>query len=295
MAYNDGIGIGSGNYNPTGWTPGGYQSSSSDFGSGEGSFGAGIPGMGGSNGSGFNWQQMAPGLGAGIGDLFAGFMMGGNNTPNPANSAMPYLNQIPGAMSPYFNPYIKAGQGALGNLQNQYGQLTGQLPSLQNQYSQMTNNPSGVMNNIGSGFHQSPGFQFQTNQALGAANRAAAAGGMLGSPQEQQNIAGTVNGMANQDYYNYLNHAMGMYGQGLQGQQNLYGMGLQGEQGINNMGYGASNEFGQDLMSQLMSQANLSYAGQADQNQAQQGQQGAESGLFGSAIGALAPYAIAAM
>jgi hypothetical protein len=234
-----------------------------------------------------NQQFGQMGMGAGIGDFLGGWFMGGQNYPNPANAGMGYLNQIPGAMSPYFNPYISAGRGALGNLQGQYGQLMSGLPGLQSQYGQMMNNPGGVMNKIGSGFQQSPGYQFQVNQALNAANRASAAGGMLGSPQEQQNIAGTVNGMANQDYYNYLNHGMALYDQGLQGQQGLYDRGLQGEQGLNQMGYGASTDFGQSLGNNLMSQANLAYAGQANQNQMQQGQNGAQAGLFSGGVGDL--------
>lgn len=285
----DDIGIGYGNYNPTGWGTGGYTASPTDFSSGMGNFG----GMSPSAGSGFNWQGMMPGIGAGIGDLLGGLFMGNQSFPNPASAAQPYLNQIPGAIAPYFNPYIQAGQQSIPQLQSQYSQLTSGLPNLQNQLSQMTNNPGGVVNQIGKSFQQSPGYQFQVNQSLGAANRAAAAGGMLGSPQEQQNIAGTVNGLANQDYYNYLNHGMSMYDTGLQGQMGLYGMGLNGLQGMNQLGYGASSEFGNDLMSQLMSQANLMYAGQADQNQAQQGQAGAEAGMFGSmgtALGAAASF-----
>jgi hypothetical protein len=181
--------------------------------------------------------------------------------PNPADAAMPYFNQIPGAISPYLNPYIDAGRMA--------------LPTLMNQYGNLLNNPTGVMNSIGSTFQQSPGYQFQTNQALGAANRAAAAGGMAGSQMEQQNIAGTVNNLANQDYYNYLNHGMDMYSQGLSGLS-----------GINQMGYGASNNMADDLMSMLMSQAQLAYAGQADQNQAAGGMKGDILGAAGSIIGA---------
>lgn len=244
------------------------------------------PSMNGFGGNSFGNMGKSFGMSGGVGDLFAGLMMGNQNYPNAANSGMPYLNRIPGAIAPYFNPYIQAGQSTIPKLQQQYGALTGMLPGIQQQLSQMTNNPGGVVNRIGSSFHQSPGFQFQTNQALGAANRAAAAGGMLGSPQEQQNIAGTVNGMANQDYYNYLNHGMSMYDQGLQGKMGLYGMGLQGEQGMNQLGYGASSEFGNDLMSQLMSQANLAYAGQANQNQFNQQQSGDEAALFGGAANA---------
>lgn len=192
-------------------------------------------------------------LGAGLGGMFGG-------QKNPSDAAMPYLNQIPGQVGQYLNPYISAGASALPNLQQQYGALM---------------NPN-FINQMGQSFQQSPGYQFQVNQATGAANRAAAAGGMLGSPQEQQNLAGSVTGMANQDYYNWLNHAM-----------NAYGMGLQGEQGLAGMGLNASGMMSQDMMDQLMSQANLAYAGQQNQNQMQGGNWGA---LLGGGLGLLGSF-----
>lgn len=203
------------------------------------------------------------------------------NPPNPSDSAMPYYNKIPGMLQQYLGPYAGYGQQAAGGL-NQYmnnGLQAGQ--TLQQQLGQLATNPSGVMNGIGSQFQQSPGYQFQVNQALGAANRAGAAGGMAGSPMEQQNVAGTVTGMANQDYYNYLNHGMDMYGMGLSGLQGMYGTGA-GAAG--NMFSGSANMVG-DLASSLgsayMNQGNLAYAGQANQNQMTQGMIGAAAGFAG--------------
>ena len=205
-----------------------------------------------------NWYQMLMSgglLGSGLAGMFG-------NEKNPANSGMPYLNQIPGMAQGNFNPYIQAGQGAMGTLQQQYGQLM---------------NPN-FINNMGQNFQQSPGYQFGVNQATGAANRAAAAGGMVGSPQEQQNLAGSITGMANQDYYNWMNHAMGAYGQG-----------LQGEQGLAQMGYGASGQLSQEMQDALMSQANLAYTGQQNQNQTQGNNWGSllsgGLGLLGSIFG----------
>lgn len=202
------------------------------------------------------WGGMGDLLGAGL----LGWGMG--NYQNPADAGMPYLNQIGQMLPGYFNPWINAGKSALPQLQQQYGQLL--------------NNPGGVMNRMGAGFQQSPGYQFQTQQALNAANRAAAAGGMAGSPMEQQNIAGTVNQMANQDYYNYLNRAMGLYDQGLSGMNDMSHMGLS-----------ASSNLGEDLASALMSQAQLAYAGAANQNQAQQGSMGGIGGLLSGGLNAM--------
>lgn len=196
-------------------------------------------------------------LGAGIGSTIGG-LIGGLNYKNPGDPAMGYLNQIPGAMGQYYNPYIQTGNRAMGTLENTYNQLL--------------QDPSQIMNKIGGSFQASPGYQYNVNQATNAANQAAAAGGMLGTPQEQQQLAQTVSGLANQDYYNYLNNALGLYGQGLGGLQ-----------GLNQMGYGASGNMAQSLKDVLESQANLSYAAQQAENERNAGQ----GGLWGSLAGGL--------
>ncbi len=224
------------------------------------SINSGIGAMGGAGGGmgGMNWG----GIGTGIGDLWGAWNLNNQSYNNPASAAMPYLNQIGPMAQGYMNPYIQAGNQAMGQLQGQYGQLV--------------NNPGQFMNQMGQSFQQSPGYGFQVNQATNAANRAAAAGGMLGSPQEQQQLGTTVNGLANQDYYNWLNHA-----------QNMYGMGMQGLQGINQMGYGASNSLMDAMAAALQSQGNAAYAGAQGQNNFNQGQAGGMAGLIGSGLGSL--------
>lgn len=206
------------------------------------------------------WNQF--GMSAGLGGLGAGlaslFMGTGDN---PADAANPYFQQASSQLPQYFQPYMNAGQGMLGPLGQQYGNLM--------------NNPGGVMNAIGSGYQQSPGFQWQLQQGLAGANNAASAGGMLGTPQHQQQAATMATGLANQDYYNYLGKALGMYGQGLQGAQGLAGMGANASMGL-----------GSDLANILGAQGQMAYAGQAGQNQAQSQEY---SNLFGG-IGAMLPF-----
>ena len=182
--------------------------------------------------------------------------------PNPADAGMGYLDQIAPTISPYYQPYIDAGQQALGGLMGEYGSLM--------------NDPAARMNQIGSSFQQSPGYGFQYNQGMNAANAAAGAGGMAGTPAHQQEAATMAQNLANQDYYNYLGNATGYYNQGLQGMS-----------GINQMGYGASNELAQSLMSALMSQGGMAYAGQENANAQQAGITDQIMGLAGSAMGML--------
>lgn len=199
-------------------------------------------------------------------DFNAASQMRDQNYPNPADSAMPYFNKIPGTISPYYQPYIGAGNQAISSLMQQYNNLLGGGANLQSFYGNLMQNPGGMLNQIGQNFQQSPGFNFQVNQATNAANNVASAGGMAGSPAEQQSLATTVNGLANQDYYNWLNNAQNLMGQGLQGASNLYGMGLSGMDDLGKLGFNASNELATSLGNTLGSQGQLAYSGQANQN-----------------------------
>lgn len=196
----------------------------------------------------------ATGLGAGLGGLF-----GGNS--NPADAANPYLQQIPGAISPYYNPYMNAGNQA--------------LPQLQGQYNNLLNNPGGFLNQIGSQYQQSPGFQFALQQALKGSNQAMAAGGMAGSPEAMQQAEQVGTQLGNQDYYNWLQQATGMYGQG-----------LQGEQGLAGMGFGAASGMADQVAQALAQQGAYAYQGQAAQNQASGSNFGNILGGAGMLLGA---------
>ena len=149
------------------------------------------------------------------------------------------LGQIPGMISPYYQPYIQAGQESLGGLQEQLGQ--------------MTQDPGALMNMLGQGYRQSPGLQMSEQQAIEAANRMAAKGGQLGAPGVQAAIAKQVQGMGEQDYGNYLDRAL-----------NLYGQGVKGLTGLTNLGAQEGAGLAQNLANVQMSQA------QNIQNQQQQ-------------------------
>ena len=166
-------------------------------------------------------------------------MFGGKN---PADSAMPYLNQIPGKTQQYQQPWMQAGQN--------------QLPGLQDQYRQLMNDPGGRMNKIGESFKESPGFKFAMQQALQGGNHAAAAGGMAGSPQHEQQNMQMATDLGNQEYNNWMKNALGQYD-----------MGLQGSQGMANQGQQAGQSMADMIAQTLAQQANLSFNGQQQQNQ----------------------------
>lgn len=195
-------------------------------------------------------------LGSALGGLFGG---GGKN---PADAAMPYLQKLPGIFNNAYNPYIQHGEAAYGMLQ----------PQMQ----QMMQNPSQLLASIGQHYQQSPGYQFQYKQAMDAAKAMGGATGMSGTPANQQQAAQMVGGVASQDYNNYLNHALGIYGQGLNLGQNMY-----------NTGFNASNALANNMGSAYESMAKLGYAGQANQNQGQSGLFGTIGGLLGKGLSAI--------
>lgn len=211
-------------------------------------------------------------IASGIGDLFSS---------NPADAASQYYNQIPNELKDIYSPYINNGNSAYSNLNKYMNYGTGAGSTLNQQFQQLAQNPTFMMNKIGSTYQQSPGYQWNVNQALGAANRAAAAGGMAGSPMEQQQLASTVTGLANQDYYNYLNHGLNQFNTGLQGLLNMYNTGAGIGQNIYDTGASMANSYGQNLAAAQMNQGNLAYAGQINQNESLGGGLGSiASGLF---------------
>lgn len=176
------------------------------------------------------------GIGAGLGSLFFG------DSQDPSKAGMGYLDKIPDAISGYYNPYINAGKG--------------ELPGLKNQYNQLMNDPGARLNQIGQGYHQSPGFQFALQQALGANNRQQAAGGMAGSPQNGQQDMGIATGMADKDYNDWMQNALGMYGTGLSGGQHMADQGLDASKGLSDQ-----------IAQTLAAQSKLAYNGANQQNQ----------------------------
>lgn len=191
------------------------------------------------------------GLGQAVGGLAGLF----GSHKDPAKEANKYLSQIPGAMSKYYQPYMQAGSQALGNVQGQYGQLT--------------SDPGAMYNQFASGYQASPGYQYKLQQALGAGSNAAAAGGMLGTPEHQEKNMNIAQGITSQDFEEYMKHIMGLYGKGLEGQQ-----------GLETQGYQANTGYGENLGNVLGKQGEYAYYGQAGKNS---GQASALQNLFSGA------------
>lgn len=202
------------------------------------------------------------GMGGGLGTAGMGLYGMFNQGKNPATQANNTLNQIPGQMKPYYQPYMDAGKGALGDLQNQYKDLLS----------------GNTQNQLGANFKEGPGYQYALKNAMNAQGNAAARGGMLGTPLDAQENARVAEGLAGGEYDKYMQNQMGLYGQGLQGDQQL-----------NQQGFEANKDYANMLGTNLSQQGAYNFMGQQGQNQAkQQGMGNIFSGLgmaAGSAMG----------
>ena len=187
----------------------------------------------------------ALGAGAGgIAQLIKGLMgMFGGHGKNPATEANNTLNQIPGATQPYYKPYGDAGRKALEDRVKRYGE-----------------NPTDVYNNLGKGYTESPGYKYQMQQAMNAANQSAASGGMSGTPLNVANAQETAQGLASKDYENYINHVTGIY--------NEQGKGLTD---ITHQGQTADSNYADKIESVLGKNAANIFAGTEWENAAKEG------------------------
>lgn len=161
---------------------------------------------------------------------------------NPADDAMPYLDQIPGVGQKYFDPYVQQGQQA--------GQELG------GEYDRMTNDPTGFINEIMKNYAPSQGYQTQSDELRKLLSSTAAAGGISGTPYDQHQQGQEIQKLLSGDMQQFLQNALGVYGQGIGGKQSFY-----------NKGYDASKELS-DLLSQVFgSKAGLAFEGRNAKNQ----------------------------
>ena len=192
---------------------------------------------------------------------FLSSIFGGGKKNNPANAAMPYLNQIGPMAEKNLNPYIEQGQQASGqNL---------------GKYQGMVNDPANFLAELRASYSPSEGYKFRQDKYQKAAEGAAAAGGFRGTSSDQAAQAALVQGLLGEDEGAYLDRLMGILGTGLSGNE----MAAQ-------RGFGASGALTDAMGSALGAQASAAYKGQENQNASQQGLQKMLMQLLGGGAGA---------
>lgn len=183
-------------------------------------------------------MQLFGGL-SGAGGVGAGAWGLTHSSKNPSTDTINTLNGIPGKVEPYYKPYQDAGKTALNTLQ---GENTGLLNGTK-------------QGELGSTYKESPGYQYALKSALQAGQNASAAGGMLGTPQHQEQNMDVASGLASRDYQNYMDR-----------QTNLYNTGYGGTQDINNKGYDANKGMADTVGNVENLKGGYQYAGQAGKN-----------------------------
>lgn len=180
---------------------------------------------------------------------------------NPADKAMLYLQQIPGAVQPYYQPYIDAGQNA--------GAEAGSM------YSRMGNDPMQYLQELMNGYNPSEGYKAKESRLLDIAHNTAAAGGYAGLPYDEEQRASMVSALMSDDMQQWLNNVLGVQDMGLSGQQHLADQGFQ-----------ASTGYGDILGGSLNQQGGLAFQGQQQRNQ----DKAALRKLFAGALGGAAGF-----
>lgn len=165
---------------------------------------------------------------------------------NPANSAMPYLNQIPGVGHQAYDPYIQQGQGASNQLAEQFQKLM--------------SDPQGFLAGIQSGYKPSDAYNFKKDELSKGFGAAAAQGGYAGTPFHQMQYGEQADKLLSGDMQQYLENALG-----------IFNTGLAGNQDIANKGFQASGSLADMLAGNLNQQGGLAFQGQSQQNANQAG------------------------
>lgn len=167
------------------------------------------------------------------------FFSGGKN---PADAAMPYLNEIPGMEKKYYEPYIEHGNEAYNTINPEF--------------SGMAKDPVAFLEQIMKGYEPSKAYQLRRDETQRAAGNSAAAGGMRGSINDITNQSRLTDALLGDDMQQWLNNVLGLETQGLKGEQGFYDTGFNATKGLTG-----------DLSNVLGTQAGLAFQGQANQNQ----------------------------
>ena len=120
--------------------------------------------------------------------------------------------------SGYLKPFYQAGT----NILPQYSQ------TLQNLVQHPTQLPDQIMGQ----YTESPWAQYQTQTLNKQMANQAAAGGQLGTPNEQIALGKQTQGIVSKDQQQYYNDAMRPFQMGLSGEQYLTGTGMKAGEGM---------------------------------------------------------------
>lgn len=199
----------------------------------------------------FAWAAGAAALGTVAGAVISsnGAQDAASTEANAANNASQVQLQMFNQTQANEQPYLQAGNNSLAALMAGVGLGPG-----------TANNGSGPLNApfTAAQYQQSPGYQFQLNQGLGAINNTASARGGVNSGNTLKSLTQYGTGLANQDYQqaytNYVNAQNQQFGQ----LQTLAGSGQNAAANLGALG----SQVGSSIGSNIIGAGNASAAGQ---------------------------------
>lgn len=171
-------------------------------------------------------------FGSGLGGFFGGLF---GDSGKPYNKAMEEYQKYMQQAQQTQQPYLNAGQGAIGDYQS---------------WLQGQKDPSKFINDQMKNYQESPYTNYLQQQAQNAGNNAASASGLMGSTpfmQQQQQNAGNI---AQQGMNDWLQNVLGINTQYGQGQQNLMTGGQNAANSLTNMYNQMGNNMGQSAYGQ---------------------------------------------
>lgn len=181
--------------------------------------------------------------------------------------------------------YAGRAQDYLGQAGNLYKPLTELGGKGANLYADaMGLNGAAGNTNATNAFQAGPGYQFAMDQGLSALERRGAAQGRLQSGQTGIDTLTYANGLANQEYGNWLSKLSGynqMYGQGIAGQANVLGA----QSGVEVGTADRLGDLGSQVLSGFLAANNQKAEGREMQAAAKDAQMGSLLGLGGSLLG----------
>lgn len=147
----------------------------------------------------FDPQMFGSGLGGLLGGLFG-------DSGKPYDRAMEQYQQWGNQAASTQQPYLMAGQNAIGQYQD---------------WLNSQKNPTEFINNLMSGYKESPYSQYLKQQSIKAGQNAASASGLSGSTPLFQQLEQNAANISSQDQNQWLQNILGINTQYGQGQQNL--------------------------------------------------------------------------
>lgn len=165
----------------------------------------------------------------------------GGPKANPMGEANNYLNQIPGIAHEGYDTYIEEGKNAGGKAQGAYDELM--------------NDPTGFINKLMEHYETSKGYNAQKDLLTSELSNTAAAGGVAGTPLDQQNQGTAIQGLLSKDMQQFLENALGVYNRGLGGQET-----------VAQRGYDASGKLTDALGTNLTTQGTLGFQNASQKN-----------------------------